>query len=148
MNEEELKLLDNIEELPKELNIEIRGLILSEVCLRKENQQLKEQLNKKYENVGTLTSEILYEENTKLVQENQQLKKQYCERTDCSGRIGNSKKVEELEKRLEASERARKEAIEFIKEYEKNQNLLKWNEEDYIDVINEIKKYLDIDKGE
>lgn len=113
-----------------------------------ENQQLKEQLNKKYENVGTLTSEILYEENTKLVQENQQLKKQYCERTDCSGRIGNSKKVEELEKRLEASERARKEAIEFIKEYEKNQNLLKWNEEDYIDVINEIKKYLDIDKGE
>ena len=146
MNEEELKLLDKIEELPKELNIEIRGLILSEVCLRKENQQLKEQLNKKYENVGTLTSEILYEENTKLVQENQQLKKQYCERTDCSGRIG--KKVEELEKRLEASERARKEAIEFIKEYEKNQNLLKWNEEDYIDVINEIKKYLDIDKGE
>ena len=148
MNEEELKLLDKIEELPKELNIEIRGLILSEVCLRKENQQLKEQLNKKYENVGTLTSEILYEENTKLVQENQQLKKQYCERTDCSGRIGNSKKVEELDKRLEASERARKEAIEFIKEYEKNQNLLKWNEEDYIDVINEIKKYLDIDKGE
>ena len=74
MNEEELKLLDKIEELPKELNIEIRGLILSEVCLRKENQQLKEQLNKKYENVGTLTSEILYEENTKLVQENQQLK--------------------------------------------------------------------------
>lgn len=148
MKEKELKLLDKIEELPKELNIEIRGLILSEVCLRKENQQLKEQLNKKYENVGTLTSEILYEENTKLVQENQQLKKQYCERTDCSGRIGNSKKVEELEKRLEASERARKEAIEFIKEYEKNQNLLKWNEEDYIDVINEIKKYLDIDKGE
>lgn len=44
MNEEELKLLDKIEELPKELNIEIRGLILSEVCLRKENQQLKEQL--------------------------------------------------------------------------------------------------------
>lgn len=116
--------------------------------IKEENQQLKEQLNKKYENVGTLTSEILYEENTKLVQENQQLKKRYCERTDCSGRIGNSKKVEELEKRLEASERARKEAIEFIKEYEKNQNLLKWNEEDYIDVINEIKKYLDIDKGE
>ena len=46
MNEEELKLLDKIEELPKELNIEIRGLILSEVCLRKENQQLKEQLER------------------------------------------------------------------------------------------------------
>ena len=46
MNEEELKLLDKIKELPKELNIEIRGLILSEVCLREENQQLKEQLEK------------------------------------------------------------------------------------------------------
>ena len=67
MGGEELKLLDKIEELPKELNIEIRGLILSEVCLRKENQQLKEQLNKKYENVGTLTSEILYEEKSNQV---------------------------------------------------------------------------------
>lgn len=43
MNEEEIKLLNKIEELPKELNIEIRGLILAEICLRKENQQLKEQ---------------------------------------------------------------------------------------------------------
>lgn len=60
----------------------------------------------------------------------------------------NQQLKEQLKEQLEASERARKEAIEFIKEYEKNQNLLKWNEEDYIDVINEIKKYLDIDKGE
>lgn len=58
------------------------------------------------------------------------------------------KENKKLKEQLERSERARKEAIEFIKEYEKNQNLLKWNEEDYIDVINEIKKYLDIDKGE
>ena len=43
MNEEEIKLLNKIEELPRELNIEIRGLILAEICLRKENQQLKEQ---------------------------------------------------------------------------------------------------------
>lgn len=47
MNEEEIKLLNKIEELPKELNIEIRGLILAEICLRKENQQLKEQLQQK-----------------------------------------------------------------------------------------------------
>nr|DAW45526.1 MAG TPA: Initiation-control protein YabA, DnaA, DnaN, Zinc finger.7A [Caudoviricetes sp.] len=60
--------------------------------LYEENQQLKEQLNKKYENVGTLTSEILYEENTKLVQENQQLKEQ-----------------------LEASEKARKNCYEYLK---------------------------------
>ena len=58
------------------------------------------------------------------------------------------KEKQELKEQLERSEKARKEAIEFIKEYEKNQNLLKWNEEDYIDVINGIKKYLDIDKGE
>lgn len=147
MNEEELKLLDKIEELPKELNIEIRGLILSEVCLRKENQQLKEQLNKKYENVGTLTSEILYEENTKLVQENQQLKKQYCERTDCSGRIGNSKKVEELEKRLEASERARKEAIELIKELYDNTDDTTCYDIDK-DEKERLLQILDIDKGE
>ena len=47
MNEEELKLLKKIEELPKELNIEIRGLILAEVCLRIENQQLKQQLKQR-----------------------------------------------------------------------------------------------------
>lgn len=48
MNEEEIKLLNKIEELPRELNIEIRGLILAEICLRKENQQLKEQLHQFY----------------------------------------------------------------------------------------------------
>ena len=56
--------------------MEIDGADACTLQLYKENQQLKEQLNKKYENVGTLTSEILYEENTKLVQENQQLKEQ------------------------------------------------------------------------
>lgn len=35
--------------------------------LQQENQQLKEQLEKKYKKVGTLTNEILYEENTKLL---------------------------------------------------------------------------------
>lgn len=33
----------------------------------KENQELKKQLEKKYEKVGTLTGELLYEENTKLI---------------------------------------------------------------------------------
>ena len=47
MNEEKLKLLEKIVNLPKELNIEIRGLILAEVVLREENQQLKEQLQQK-----------------------------------------------------------------------------------------------------
>ena len=44
MNEEELKLLEKLDELPRELNIQIRGLLLNEVFLRKENQQLKEKL--------------------------------------------------------------------------------------------------------
>lgn len=35
--------------------------------LLKENQDLKKQLENKYEKVGTLTSELLYEENTKLI---------------------------------------------------------------------------------
>ena len=35
--------------------------------LLKENQELKKQLENKYEKVGTLTSELLYEENTKLI---------------------------------------------------------------------------------
>ena len=48
MNEEEIKLLNKIEELPRELNIEIRGLILAEICLRKENQQLKEEFDRMF----------------------------------------------------------------------------------------------------
>ena len=35
--------------------------------LAKENKELKKQLEKKYEKVGTLTGELLYEENTKLI---------------------------------------------------------------------------------
>lgn len=42
--------------------------------VKDENQELKKQLENKYKKVGTLTNEILYEENTKLVDENKQLK--------------------------------------------------------------------------
>lgn len=35
--------------------------------LHKENEELKKQLEKKYEKVGSLTGELLYEENTKLI---------------------------------------------------------------------------------
>ena len=35
--------------------------------LKEENQRLKKQLENKYEKVGTLTDELLYEENTKLI---------------------------------------------------------------------------------
>ena len=94
------------------------------IMLLKENQQLKEQLNKKYENVGTLTSEILYEENTKLVQENQQLKEQ-----------------------LERSKKARIAAIELIN---KVINMRKngYSYEQYKKYLDETLDVLDIDKGE
>lgn len=44
--------------------IKINDLIIE---LSKENKELKKQLKNKYEKVGTLTSELLYEENTKLI---------------------------------------------------------------------------------
>lgn len=65
MNEEEQKLLDKIASLPKELNIEIRGLILAEVCLRKENQQLKEQLQQKEDIINKLKEELKIHLNAK-----------------------------------------------------------------------------------
>lgn len=53
--------------------------------IQQENQELKKQLEKKYEKVGTLTTEILYEENTRLTNEitvlkteNQKLKEMQC----------------------------------------------------------------------
>lgn len=58
MNKEELKLLEKIVNLPKELNIEIRGLILAEVVLREENQQLKKQLQQKEDIINKVKTKI------------------------------------------------------------------------------------------
>ena len=41
----------------------------------KKNQELKKQLEKKYEKVGTLTGELLYEENTKLINQQKEFVK-------------------------------------------------------------------------
>lgn len=49
MNKEELNLLKEIENLPKNLNIKIRGLILAEVALREENKQLKENIKRAFD---------------------------------------------------------------------------------------------------
>lgn len=43
--------------------------------LQKENQELKKQLENKYEKVGTLTTELLYEENTKLINQQKEFVK-------------------------------------------------------------------------
>ena len=50
-----------------ELNKNNELLISYNQALLKENQALKKQLEKKYEKVGALTGELLYEENTKLI---------------------------------------------------------------------------------
>jgi hypothetical protein len=89
MNEEILEITkkfhDTYEKLSKEYNYETKketrvfdinssngklmyatvNEIISPVL--EENQNLKKQLENKYEKVGTLTSELLYEENTKLI---------------------------------------------------------------------------------
>lgn len=43
--------------------------------VKDENEKLKKQLENKYEKVGTLTSELLYEENTKLINQQKEFTK-------------------------------------------------------------------------
>ena len=70
------KLSSYIRQLDKEnqeLKLELSGYrqaILNNkemLGLKEQNEELKKQLENKYEKVGTLTSELLYEENTKLI---------------------------------------------------------------------------------
>ena len=53
------------------------------IMLLEENQELKKQLEKKYSKIGTLTNEVLYEENTKLI--NQQ--KEFIEWLEAMNRM-------------------------------------------------------------
>ena len=48
-------------------NKEMLGLKEKNQELKKQNQVLKKQLENKYSKIGTLTNEVLYEENTKLI---------------------------------------------------------------------------------
>ena len=101
--------------------------------LQRENNDLKKQLEKKYEKVGTLTAEILYEKNTRLVNEitvlkteNQKLKEMQCTflGTSCQNKIKEYKEV--IDK-----------AINWTKEYIKQ-----WDSED--DVISDMEILLNI----
>ena len=56
--------------------------------------------------------------NKKLIKDNERLKKQYCERMDCAARLGESKKVEEL-----------KSSVKY-----------------YVDVLTDLKKWLEEDE--
>ena len=77
--------VEMIEEENQELELELSGYrqaILNNkemLGLKEKNQELKKQLENKYKKVGTLTGELLYEENTKLIKENKELKKQLDE---------------------------------------------------------------------
>lgn len=59
-----MNLISVVQQLPKEDIETIQGYV---EMIEKENEELKKQLENKYEKVGTLTNEILYEENTKLI---------------------------------------------------------------------------------
>lgn len=157
MNEEELKLLNKLEELPKELDIEIRGLILSEVCLRKENQQLKEQLEEEQKDYDRMFG----------LWHNNPLIKKFDDEYDEEDKKKNPnrdyiyllpsaeevyKRYYDLKERLEASEKARKESMRILGEYRhytlptEEQNR---ENEDIIDkVYNNLILKQDIDKGE
>lgn len=80
-----------------------------------ENQELKKQLENKYEKVGTLTNEILYEENTKLVEENQKLKQVNEEHRMLNG---------QLREEIKTKDKAYKAIVEELTEYaEENEKL-------------------------
>ena len=68
MNKEEILntfLLANIHEIITQEEFDDVKKAIKD--LQQENQELKKQLENKYKKVGTLTSELLYEENTKLI---------------------------------------------------------------------------------
>lgn len=90
---------------------------MNRIMLLEENKELKKQLEKKYEKVGTLTAEILYEENTRLVNEitvlkteNQQLKK-------------NNQSMQEEMDRTWAKLQQKEDIINKAKEYIENNPL-------------------------
>ena len=119
MNEEELKLLNKLEELPKELDIEIRGLILSEVCLRKENQQLKVQLEDEQKEYDRMF--CLWHNNPLIKKFDDEFDEEDKKKNPNRDYVYVSPNAEEVYKRyyalreqLERSEKARKEAIEYL----------------------------------
>ena len=59
-----MNLISVVQQLPKEDIEIIQGYV---EMIEEENKELKKQLEDKYEKVGTLTVELLYEENTKLI---------------------------------------------------------------------------------
>lgn len=107
-----MNLISVVQQLPKEDIETIQGYV---EMIEKENQKLKKQLENKYEKVGTLTTELLYEENTKLVEENQKLKQVNEEHRMLNG---------QLREEIKTKDKAYKAIVEELTEYaEKNERL-------------------------
>ena len=107
---------------------------------KKECEELKKQLENKYEKVGTLTSELLYEENTKLVEENQKLKQVNEEHRMLNG---------QLREDIKTKDKAYKSIVEELTEYAEENERLKlqlsgttfcYDEEEHRKLKDEIKK--------
>lgn len=108
-------------ELKKQLKIKHNAFMSSveENCeLAKENQELKKNLEKKYEKVGALTTELLYEENSKIINEITFLK------------IENQKYKEIIDKSLEYIE-THKRKDEFLE-------LNEWQTRDLLDILKKV----------
>ena len=59
-----MNLISVVQQLPEDDIETIQGYV---EMIEEENEELKKQLEKKYSKIGTLTNEVLYEENTKLI---------------------------------------------------------------------------------
>ena len=68
MNKEEIKII-TLGDIFRNLETEEQAFEFLKYIknLQQENKELKKQLENKYEKIGTLTGELLYEENTKLI---------------------------------------------------------------------------------
>lgn len=82
--------------------------------------------------------------NTELLEENQSLKDQVAylrrdiERQEVKITDLENERVPYTNEYVDKVKEVHNKATDFIKEYRKNRNVFKWNEQDYIDVIDEI----------
>ena len=82
--------------------------------------------------------------NTELLEENQKLKDQIAylrrdiERQETKITDLENERVPYTNEYVDKVKELHNKATDFIKEYRKNRNVFKWNEQDYIDVIDEI----------
>lgn len=100
---------------------------------QEEIRQLKKQVENKYEKVGTLTNEILYEENTKLYNENRKLKKQLKPNYYVKGLEGTCK---EYQQEMNNIANQQKEFINYLEDE------IKTLEKDILETVEDMDIYM------